>query len=448
MSINCFSLLPSEIWGHIFSNLDWITLFKASAVSVEWHKEIPNWIFSLNLDDDRRRVGQDTPLGRYVSSFTDTYIAKFVNLHFLSLNYNKVIGNKGLMSLKYLAHLIISNNEKITNKGIKNLVNLTHLECGPKIGNEGLRFLTNLKHLDLYYANVSDEGIKHLTSLTSLKLDAHECEISNDGVKELTNLTMLTLNYGSTIDNDGLKYLTKLKYLRLNQYSSVNDEAIKHLPSLTFLDLTYNDHLSTRIDRISNEGVKGLTNLTKLKLNDLVSDEGIQGLTNLISLKVGESVSGEGLMRLNRLTSLDLTHNDLVKFSHIEHLTSTLLKLNLSSNHVIQDEDLIPFTCLRSLKLNYNFDISDNGISKLTGLTFLDISGDEGYGSELISNEGVSNLTNLTFLDVSDNFHSKVTNEGISKLTNLTRLNLCCNERIDISKLTHLVNLQFFANPP
>jgi hypothetical protein len=75
--------------------------------------------------------------------------------------------------------------------------------------------------------DITDEGIKDLTSLTSLYL-CNMDKISDRGIKKLTNITKLSYFDSTRITFDGIKKLKKLTYFQTND--SEFDE--NHIPRI------------------------------------------------------------------------------------------------------------------------------------------------------------------------------------------------------------------------
>lgn len=95
------------------------------------------------------------------------------------------------------------------------------------------------------------------------------------------------------------------------------------------------------------------------------------------------------------------------------------------------------FPYLTSLSLRYNPYIKSEGLSNLTNLRILDLT-----GNTMINNEALGAMTALTSLDLTNN---PVITKGISNLTNLTHLNLSHNTAITndvLSKLTNLTQIK------
>jgi hypothetical protein len=207
--------------------------------------------------------------------------------------------------------------------------------------------------------------------------------------------------------------------------SSFRDDEMKYFTNLTLLNLDYNQI-------ITNNGIKGLSNLTSLVLSENVSDNGIKGLTNLTLLNLGynEDITNSGIKCLTKLTSLYLSLNKVIDDDGIKGLTN-LTKLNLGFNNVIKDNGIKGLTNLIELDLNWNRKITDDGINGLINLTSLYL----GY-DEIITDNGIKSLTNLTELLLNDN----ITDYGIKGLIKLTSLYLEDNENITNEMIITLEN--------
>jgi hypothetical protein len=76
-----------------------------------------------------------------------------------------------------------------------------------------------------------------------------------------------------------------------------------------------------------------------------------------------------------RLTSLDLTDNNTIRWQALSYLTClSTTSLNLAENRNISDRSLKFLPCLRSLILDGNKTVTDDGISFMTSLTHLSLS--------------------------------------------------------------------------
>lgn len=112
----------------------------------------------------------------------DIHLRKFINLASLSLTHP-------------------CSYKKLTNEGIKHLSNLTSLRLPfPDkgiISDQGLKFLTNLSYLYIggnpRETKLSDESLIHLTNLNSLEISCNEV-FTDKSIMHLTKLTLLNIS--------------------------------------------------------------------------------------------------------------------------------------------------------------------------------------------------------------------------------------------------------------
>ena len=160
-------------------------------------------------------------------------------------------------------------------------------------GNQHNQGFCELKRLNLGGNNITDEGVKHLSTAlthTNCKLNSLNLEYNNitdEAVKHLstalthTNCTLNSLNLGgNNITDEGVKHLsTALKHTNctLNSldlgYNNITDKAVKHLSTaLTHTNCKLN-WLNLKNNNITDEGVEPLSSAlthTNRKLNSLV----------------------------------------------------------------------------------------------------------------------------------------------------------------------------------
>ena len=146
-------------------------------------------------------------------------------------------------------------------------------------GNQHNQGFCELKRLNLEINNITDEGVKHLSTaltntnctLNSLNLEGNN--ITDEGVKHLstalthTNCTLNSLNLGgNNITDEGVKHLAtalthtncKLNSLNLGG-NNITDEAVKHLATaLTHTNCKLNS-LYLGGNNITDEGIKHLS---------------------------------------------------------------------------------------------------------------------------------------------------------------------------------------------
>jgi hypothetical protein len=185
---------------------------------------------------------------------------------------------------------------------------------------------------------VSDAGLAHLKSLTSLRmLNLGVVGLSNTGCAHLAGL--------SSLDS-----------LSLWGNPAVTDDGLEHLKGLT--KLTALDLNGTRLTNAGLEHISGLTSLRRLIImNTQVTDAGLlrlRGLTNLDDLGLsGLKVSSDGLVHLKvfkKLASLglDTTQVGDAGLAHLRECTN-LTNLNLSATEV-SDAGLAHLRNCRNLK--------------------------------------------------------------------------------------------------
>ena len=334
-------------------------------------------------------------------------------------------------------------------------------------GNQHNQGFCELKTLNLSRNNITDEGVKHLstalthTNCTLNSLDLSSNMITDEAIKHLstalthTNCTLNSLNLSSNkITDEAIKHLStaltqtncKLNILDLRD-NNITDEGVKHLSTalthtnckLNILDLWGNN--------ITNEGVKHLSTAhthTNCKLNHLtlnghnITDEGIKHLTttltdtncklNSLSL-MDNNITDEGVKHLSaalthtncKLNSLRLMDNNITD-EGVKHLSTALTHTNCKLN---------------SLHLTNN-NITDKGVKHLS--TALTHTNCKLNSLDLMDNniidEGVKHLSAaLTHTNCKLNRlhlpNNKITDEGVKHLsTALTHTNC---------KLNHLV---------
>ena|GEM_PF-1202428 len=129
-------------------------------------------------------------------------------------------------------------------------------------GLEHLKSLTSLQNLNLSNCNLTDAGLEHLKSLTSLQnLDLRGCgNLTGAGLehlKTLTSLQTLHLSWCRELTDVGLEHLkplTSLQNLDLSGCDNLTDVGLEHLKtftSLQTLDLSY-------CRRLTHEGITAL----------------------------------------------------------------------------------------------------------------------------------------------------------------------------------------------
>lgn len=153
----------------------------------------------------------------------------------------------------------------------------------------------------------------------------------------------------------------------------------------------------------------------------------------------------------NNVKGIRITSNEDYPAMTDEHLPDlpNLTKLDLKGNQGISDEGVTQLGKLTFLELGFHLNfmrgntksiMTDQSLSTLTSLTSLNLNYDK-----YITDKGISKLVNLVSLSLVEN-SVRITNEGISNLTNLQTLQIETNSSFDLSKLSQLTSLSLSDN--
>ncbi len=181
--------------------------------------------------------------------------------------------------------------------------------------------LPELEYLKLSSCGLTDDGLRHLSSNTTLRiLGIDRNQITDDGLRHLADLTRLEsldVSMMEGITGSGFHYLADLEELRALdlQYTSLDGDYLHKLRGLTQL---YKLMLSvSAIDDSHLEHVGNLDSLVILSIDRTrVQGAGLAHLTKLSSLEqlyLDESAAHEGLKHLQQLptqTSIAVESND------------------------------------------------------------------------------------------------------------------------------------------
>eukprot|EP00808_Paulinella_micropora_P017950 g32211.t1 len=238
---------------------------------------------------------------------------------------------------------------------------------GSQVTNEGLsrivKCFRSLTQLDLGDCQLlSDEGLKHLSSLPRLQsLDLSECvAITDAGLSHLSQLPLRRLRLDSCdlLTDTGLSHLSDMpiEYLDLWGLRRITDEGLRALSTLPLKEL--NLLLCTKLTS------EGLAHLSTLRLNHLnldscarIDDQGLLHLSEMpltyLSLHGLCRVTDEGL---TVLAKLPLTHLDLALCEWLTDRSLPLLAkmplrhLNLDSCKRLTDAGLPHLAQILSLE--------------------------------------------------------------------------------------------------
>lgn len=245
------------------------------------------------------------------------FIMKLKLLEYLNLQgcYIRDRHLKCLSKLSKLKELVLYGCINITDNGVKHLSNIVSLKK------------LNLETIPINKMgenhNISDKGLKSLEKLANLnELNLSGCHaITDKSMNTLDNfryLTVLLLNDCDNITDNGLKFIENLEYLQklsLQGCDKIRFENLKlnKLSMLKVLELgvsVYGEH----INNISNKSLKSIEMLTTIEtLNlsgcDNITDDGLKSIVNLIKLKWlnisgCHKITDTGLKYLSNLNSI------------------------------------------------------------------------------------------------------------------------------------------------
>jgi internalin A len=288
-------------------------------------------------------------------------------------------------------------------------------------------------------ATVSQNFYQQIVFSSITSLDKLFQKLGGSKGNSLLYLQSLSLE---DIDDDFIQrfvYLNALDLSAVGCFSTVSDKSFKSMKFLTSLNLNYQ---RKSYSSITGYGIKGLSNLTslKLQLNNIVTNECIMGLTNLtfLDLRSNHTISNKGISRLMNIKKLSLAENCLIDDEVLKTLTS-LTSLDIEKNQLISDNGIKNLTNITDLNLSYNTNITDMGIKGLTKMKILHL---KSAGNHPVIGEGLERMTDLTELNLFRN--RTITNSGISNLINLTRLDISDSiiSQNELKGLTKIIYLE------
>jgi hypothetical protein len=200
---------------------------------------------------------------------------------------------------------------------------------------------------------------------------------------------------------------------------------------------------------VSNQSIEKMTRLRTLSAgsNTHITDSVLSKLTNLKSLTLmcdNNGFDGSSFIHLTKLRELILYGTSLQTRDNIPHLSSSLTSLSLCSTGRVcftaLDNYISTLTNLRELSVGNGWNLVGYSFQWLTGLTFLDITGNSDVRGRYLSY-----LTpTLKYLLV-QNGTRQVYSHHINKLTSLTYLNIGCTASLmeDLEPLVLLEEVTF-----
>ena len=206
------------------------------------------------------------------------------------------------------------------------------------------------------------------------------CQITEDGLSRMTGLELLEINHDRFMCDCGA----------ITKYKCSTIQALTNLRSLTLVE--------TMMD---NECLITLTNLAELNLHDEenIDDVGLAHLSSLKKLDINEchSIRGSAFINMTQLESLSVSCCDYFSVDYLPIISKSLTTLDYVDVH----DDLVirQMTALKKLLLNGNMGgVTDEGLSRLTNLTSLNLS-----DNEFITGRALSSMRQLVKIDLTNN---------------------------------------------
>lgn len=409
-----------------------------------------------------------TVTGKSLSSADLQTIAEHTELTSLTLNSCSLSDVSALSALKRLTTLSLEDNNITELSPLSGLTELTALYLGGNadMGSlEPLYSLTKLTTLDISGREITDEEFDDLQealagcNIISDDPTATVTEISLGGQTFTSDVTELDLSNSGLTDISALAECTKLERLNLSGNGITSISALASMPGLKSLDISNNSVTSlsplislTSLESLNASGnqiatlsaLAGHTALTTLNLdnNPLSGIEALSGLTGLTTLS---------------LRSAGIDDADMAVLQTLTGLTS----LDLDGNDGISAEAA---DALRAALPNCSITIPDGvySVSLGNGSYETDAAYVDASGQEVASLQGVQHFTNLQVLVLNRNPGIDISGaselltsvqslsladcgltdvSALSGLTQLLTLDLMLNDIADISPLRYLTGL-------
>lgn len=431
----------------------------------EWQNFAPHFFNTYRNIHSLTIVGDQYPLLEILTKIKD--ITKINSLKIMYVNIENNENFDGL--LDYIIHFReISSvlNESFKINILKSCTNIQSLEFSDE------------KNIMIAPNNIPDnilpepqgsivlEGLKNprpfqfiffpkLTDLSIRNFKANTLNFSLKGHSLLQNLNIPDISILDPITYDTLKGLKFLNSVAISCIKKIShpDGKVELQPQKIAqeeIELTSIDHVELLCFGTDKPSTILVQNSTKYNYLNKATEYAPEKLKNVTSLDLSDAadVKVEHFKLWTNLIKLDigscrrLSNNCLKNLKNL----SNLEELNLGTNRIIDNELFInkKLTNLKRLSLTESgsdryckttYKITDEALSCLPNLTFLDLSDDP-----LITDQGIQNLTTLMTLKMGSNHN--ITDTGIQNLTNLTDLDLGSNSNITYNTLKTLTKLK------
>jgi hypothetical protein len=363
------------------------------------------------------------------------YVAYLTGLRTLDISDARVTGQglEYLSELKTLERLRLPAGLKDTDMiqiGKLTSLKVLYLDSNNYVTSNGLKYLSNLKlleHLVLQSMHITDEGLRYLSNLPSLNHLILGGNFTNDAalhLKDVPSLRILSLGIMSMVSRPVDRGLSIRQIF--------NDRGMKNVSKLTQLE-HFQAHWT---ERITDNGVAYLKGMPSLKSVDIwhakVTD---RAATDLAQVHTFEDLTVGGM-----------TNEGLKNISALQKLKR--LEIKSHPGFQFNDESLGYISKLKGLEiLSIGGDFSDNGMKCIAAnlnLKILSISGAEKLTDKSLAEVGA--IQSLRHLNISGARQFSISGlNSLNNLDNLQKLSIDNIHRdrsvIDISGLSNLKNL-------
>ncbi|MBN2589469.1 MAG: hypothetical protein JXA96_06380 [Sedimentisphaerales bacterium] len=361
-------------------------------------------------------------------------------------NISIPVGNESVLFIQWQDNMDLSPLGKLKPDDIDFLIIQCDRRNTKKPNDESLKYichLTSLKTLILEQTDITNEGLKSLTKIPSLKRLYFNSQTLDDSglanIAEIKSLKGLRF-YSNKITNQGISYLTKLPLLEefFPDSSNIDAECMVHIakmPRLGYIVFPSNKFCDKKIislkessslkkleflaPQISNEWLENLGKLNQVEYlaikNIPLNDEDFKYLTSMSSLK---SIFLQGNRPFRQPISYSFTDAGLMVMSQMKSLESINLFYGEFTDKGL--EYLSKLNNLKTLIIPNCYSFTGSGLQYLTQLENLEHLNIGSYSLKDVDLESMGQLKNLKKLILFN--ANNITNKGLAKLTGLSSL--------------------------
>ena len=341
--------LLNEVWTLVLVQIsrDWEERWKLAKVCKTWRNVICHFPWEEALPITNRRAFPPFYNSRYIRIECDvspelmlSILKRFTNIRCLEFGmFSSLLQPQPSNIMKYIEQFQL---EEIVIGTANNWLTSQNLHCLASCTSCNL---ANCLH-------ISDDDIKYLGNCISLNISlpvmgsSKEEKLTDTNFSILHDLTRFDMAGRKKISDEGVKHLTKLKSLRAN-HCNLTGSSFRFLQELEHLSY----HRCSLLD---------CSNLSYLNLKSIdltrssISNEDLQhiGSTQEVTLSYCTGISGKGLSFLTKVETLNLEGCKQLVDNAIKHISLTCCKVSLRACNKLTDKTLeyLPFVQLLNVK--------------------------------------------------------------------------------------------------